>query len=102
MKLQWTCFDEKGNVDERTGFDADRSAYVLNIDYFNENHDLREAEVSLVTPEKGVVASNINHQGREIVSYSDIANVQMKCYNDKVVSVAVNVLVYFENYFSII
>lgn len=85
MKFQWTRFDEIGNVDQRTRFDTERSAYVLKLDYLDDNDRLRRGKCSLVTPEKGVVDSNImSANGTELVSYSDIANAQMKSYDDKI------------------
>eukprot|EP00579_Thalassiosira_antarctica_P012180 CAMPEP_0201918678 /NCGR_PEP_ID=MMETSP0903-20130614/7762_1 /ASSEMBLY_ACC=CAM_ASM_000552 /TAXON_ID=420261 /ORGANISM="Thalassiosira antarctica, Strain CCMP982" /LENGTH=769 /DNA_ID=CAMNT_0048455033 /DNA_START=136 /DNA_END=2445 /DNA_ORIENTATION=+ len=85
MKFQWTRFDEKGNVDERKRFDADRSAYVLKLDFSDDNHRMRRGHVSLVTPDKGIVDSNImNADGSELASYSDIASAQMKSYEDKI------------------
>jgi len=84
MKFQWARFDERGNVDVRKRFDVDRSAYVLKLDYLNSDH-IRGGRVSLVTPEKGVVDSSIRGaDGSELASYSDIANAQMKSYNDKI------------------
>jgi len=85
MKFQWTRFDERGNVDERTRFDTERSAYVLKLDYLDDNDRMRQGRVSLVTPEKGVVDSKIKSaNGTELVSYTDIATAQMKSYEDKI------------------
>ena len=85
MKFQWTRFDERGNVDERTRFNADRSAYVLKIHYLDENDKLRRGVCQLVTPEQGVVDSKIKSTtGGDLVSYSDIATAQMKSYEDKI------------------
>jgi len=86
MKFQWTRFDEKGDVDTRTRFDMDRSAYVLKIDFYgNENDRMRTGKCSLVTPDKGVVDSKIKSvTGTDLVSYSDIAEAQTKTYEDKI------------------
>lgn len=85
MKFQWTRFDEQGNVDERTRFNVDRSAYVLKLDFLDDNDRMRQGAVSLVTPEKGVVDSKIKGaNGADLVSYSDIATAQMKSYDDKI------------------
>mmetsp|Transcript_7788 Transcript_7788/g.16923 ORF Transcript_7788/g.16923 Transcript_7788/m.16923 type:complete len:817 (-) Transcript_7788:317-2767(-) len=85
MKFQWTRFDEKGNVDERTRFDTEKSAYVLKLDFLDDNDRMRQGRVSLVTPEKGVVDSKIKSaNGNELVSYTDIATAQMKSYEDKI------------------
>ena len=85
MKFQWTRFDEKGNVDTNTRFDTERSAYVLKLDYLDDDDRLRRGKCSLVTPEKGVVDSKIKSaNGTDLVSYSDIATAQMKSYEDKI------------------
>ncbi|KAL7554541.1 hypothetical protein ACHAWF_018001, partial [Thalassiosira exigua] len=85
MMFQWTRFDERGNVDERTDFDADRSAYVLKLDYLDDSDRMRQGRISLVTPEKGVVDSKIKGaNGADLVSYSDIATAQNKSYEDKI------------------
>lgn len=85
MKFQWTRFDSSGNVDTNTRFDTERSAYVLKLDYLDDNDRLRRGTCSLVTPEKGVVDSKIKSaNGTDLVSYSDIATAQMKNYEDKI------------------
>jgi hypothetical protein len=85
MKFQWTRLDEKGDVDERTRFDADRSAYVLKLDYLDDNDILRRGRCSLVTAERGVVDSRVkSRNGTDLVSYSDVVNTQMKSYKDKI------------------
>jgi len=85
MKFQWTRFDSSGNVDTNTRFDTERSAYVLKLDYLDDNDRLRRGTCSLVTPEKGVVDSKIKSaNGTDLVSYSDIATAQMKSYEDKI------------------
>jgi len=85
MKFQWTRLDERGDVDERTRFDADKSAYVLKLDYVDDNDSLRRGRCSLVTAERGVVDSSVkSRNGTDLVSYSDIVNAQMKSYKDKI------------------
>jgi len=87
MKFHWTRFDENGNkVDEIANrFDADKSAYVLKLDYLDNNDKLRRGRCSLVTPERGVVDSKIKSTtGSDLVSYSDIVNAQVKSYDDKI------------------
>jgi len=86
LKFQWARFDERGNVDQQSRFDTERSAYVLKLDYVDDTRmGMRQGHVSLVTPEHGVVDSNITSvDGRVLASYSDIASAQTKEYNDKV------------------
>lgn len=85
MKFQWTRFDAEGGVDTRTRFDTERSAYVCKLDYTDDNDRMRAGSVSLVTPEKAVVASSITGpNGDELVSFTDIAAAQVKDYADKI------------------
>jgi len=87
MKFQWTRFDAHGGIDTKTSkrFDSEKSAYVLKLDYLDDNDRMRQGSVSLVTPEKGVVDSKITSiNGAELVSYQDIANAQNKSYVDKI------------------
>ncbi|KAL3779858.1 hypothetical protein ACHAW5_000619 [Stephanodiscus triporus] len=84
MMFQWTRFDERENVDERTRFDADQSAYVLKLDYLDDNDKLRRGRCSLVAADEGAVDSKIKSTtGSDLVSYSDIVNAQMKTFDDK-------------------
>jgi len=84
VTFQWTRFDERGNVEQQPRFDIDRSAYVLKLDFLNDA-PIRHGRVSLVTPEEGVVDSNIKRaDGSELACYSDINNAQMKNYGDKI------------------
>jgi len=86
MKFQWTRLNEIGiPVAERTRFEADQSAYVLKIDYLDDNDRLRRGTCSLVAPERGVVDSKIKSTtGSDLVSYSDIASAQVRGYDDKI------------------
>ena len=85
MKFQWTRFDHQGGVDTRTRFDTDRSAYVRKLEFLDDSARMRQGKVSLVTPDNGVVDSNIKgNNGEELVSYSDIASAQMKSYEEKI------------------
>ncbi|KAL3808648.1 hypothetical protein ACHAXA_006635 [Cyclostephanos tholiformis] len=85
MKFQWTRLNETSNIDEINRFDPDRSAYVLKLDYLDNDNKLRRGRCSLVTAERGVVDSKIKSlTGSDLVSYSDIVNAQMKSYEDKI------------------
>ncbi|EJK70890.1 hypothetical protein THAOC_07718, partial [Thalassiosira oceanica] len=103
MKFQWTRSDENGGVVTSQRFDDTKSAYVLKLDFHDDDDDddddddkmrprgwswrppLRQGSVSLVTPEKGGVDSNIKSvSGQELVSYQDIANAQNKSFEDKI------------------
>eukprot|EP00584_Thalassiosira_punctigera_P005083 CAMPEP_0172535044 /NCGR_PEP_ID=MMETSP1067-20121228/7214_1 /TAXON_ID=265564 ORGANISM="Thalassiosira punctigera, Strain Tpunct2005C2" /NCGR_SAMPLE_ID=MMETSP1067 /ASSEMBLY_ACC=CAM_ASM_000444 /LENGTH=368 /DNA_ID=CAMNT_0013319937 /DNA_START=226 /DNA_END=1333 /DNA_ORIENTATION=- len=85
MKFQWTRLDERGEVDESTRFDPERSAYVLKLDYLDDNDRMRQGKISLVAPEKGVVDSKVNNaDGTDLVDYADIVAAQMKSYEEKI------------------
>ena len=58
---------------------------MLKFDYLDDNDRMRQGRISLVHPKEGVVDSKIKSPaGTELVSYSDIANAQMKSYEDKI------------------
>jgi len=87
MKFQWVRVDDKGDVDLRTKrFDAKLSAYVRKID-FVEGPDprMRGGFLSLVQANEASVDSRIRAvDGRELVSFSDIASTQVKKFDEKV------------------
>jgi hypothetical protein len=85
MKFQWVRMDDKGDVDTNTRFDADKSAYVRQIQ-FRQGQDsrVRDGTISLVPANEAVVGSSIKGQGdRDLVTYADIADAQVKGYEDK-------------------
>lgn len=89
MKFMWTRLDKIGNVDQRTKFDKDRSAYVRKLHCKKEkdgdNNDKLTRWCTLVTPNKVAVDSCVkNSKGEDIVTFRDIVAAQMMSYNDKV------------------
>jgi hypothetical protein len=85
MKFQWTRFDTDGNVDTRHRFDTERSAYVRKLDWEGDDDRMRKGRVSLVTPDRGVVDSKIKSaDGKDLVTFQDIATAQNKSYEDKI------------------
>jgi len=89
MKFMWTRLDKIGNVDQRTKFDKDRSAYVRKLHCKKEkdgdNNDKLTRWCTLVTPNKVAVDSCVkNSKGEDIVTFRDIVAAQMMTYNDKV------------------
>ena len=90
MKFIWTRLDEIGNVDQRTRFDTERSAYVRKIHYIREkdgsfNEKMIRGRCTLVTPDRVAVDSKVkNSNGDEIVTFRDIVSAQMMSYDDKV------------------
>jgi hypothetical protein len=86
FRFQWTRLNERNEVDDIRRFDVDRSAYVLKLDYLNDDDKRRKGRCSLVTAERGVVESWVKsiRDGSNIVSYSDVVNAQNKSYIDKI------------------
>ncbi len=90
MKFIWTRLDEIGNVDQRTRFDTERSAYVRKIHYVREkdgsvNEKMIRGRCTLVTPDRVAVDSKVkNSNGDDIITFRDIVSAQMMSYDDKV------------------
>ena len=85
MKFIWTRLDEIGNVDQRTRFDTERSAYVRKMHYVREEDGRVRGWCTLVTPDRVAVDSYVeNSEGEKIVTYRDIVSAQMMSYDDKV------------------
>ncbi len=85
MKFQWTRFDQQGDVDQQTRFCAKTSAYVRRLD-LKPGIDPRmiSGSLTLVPASEAVVDSAIRGpQGRELVTYSDIASAQVKSFSEK-------------------
>jgi hypothetical protein len=80
MKFQWVRMDDKGDVETNTRFDADKSAYVRLLT-FRPGSDprTRDGVLSLVPANEAFVDSSID----DIVSYADIAEAQVKGFEDK-------------------
>jgi hypothetical protein len=85
MKFQWTRFDQQGDIEHQTRFCAKTSAYVRKLD-LKPGLDPRmiTGSLSLVPASEAVVDSAVRGpQGREFVTYSDIASAQVKNFTDK-------------------
>eukprot|EP00560_Eucampia_antarctica_P000893 CAMPEP_0197835122 /NCGR_PEP_ID=MMETSP1437-20131217/24804_1 /TAXON_ID=49252 ORGANISM="Eucampia antarctica, Strain CCMP1452" /NCGR_SAMPLE_ID=MMETSP1437 /ASSEMBLY_ACC=CAM_ASM_001096 /LENGTH=758 /DNA_ID=CAMNT_0043440319 /DNA_START=49 /DNA_END=2325 /DNA_ORIENTATION=+ len=87
MKFQWIRMDDNGDIDLNKRFHIDRSAYVRKLDFLTEGYDprMRGGRLCLVPASEAVVDSKIKSiDGRELVTYSDIASAQVKTFEDKV------------------
>eukprot|EP00549_Striatella_unipunctata_P018746 CAMPEP_0118725672 /NCGR_PEP_ID=MMETSP0800-20121206/33270_1 /TAXON_ID=210618 ORGANISM="Striatella unipunctata, Strain CCMP2910" /NCGR_SAMPLE_ID=MMETSP0800 /ASSEMBLY_ACC=CAM_ASM_000638 /LENGTH=680 /DNA_ID=CAMNT_0006634397 /DNA_START=78 /DNA_END=2120 /DNA_ORIENTATION=+ len=85
MKFQWVRMDDKGDVDLNTRFDVDKSAYVRKLEFVaGEDPRLRDGIISLVPASDAVVDSKIkSSDGRDLVTYADIAAAQVKTFEEK-------------------
>jgi hypothetical protein len=85
MKFQWVRMDDNGDVDTNTRFNAEKSAYVRKIE-FREGNDarVRDGIISLVPADEAYCDSRIKGpDGNDIVTYADIADAQVKNFEDK-------------------
>jgi hypothetical protein len=73
------------NVDQRQRFNVDRSAYVRKLEFRpGEDPRIRTGVLSLVPAADAVVDSKIKSaDGRDLVSYEDLADAQVKSFEDK-------------------
>jgi len=85
MKFQWIRVDDKGDVELNFRFDVVKSAYVRKLDFRpGDDPRIRTGILSLVTATEAVVDSKIKSaDNRDLVTYSDIANAQVKSFEDK-------------------
>ena len=85
MKFQWIRVDQKGDVSSQTRFNAKTSAYVRKLDFLpGLDPRMRSGALSLVPATEAVVDSHIRGpDGREVVSYADIASAQLKSFDNK-------------------
>lgn len=85
MKFQWVRMDDVGNVDTNKRFDPEKSAYVRKLEFRpGEDPRLRTGVLSLVNAADAFVDSKIkDDKGNEIVGYSEIAEAQVKSFEDK-------------------
>jgi hypothetical protein len=85
LKFQWVRMDDNGDVDVNKRFHMEKSAYVRKLE-FRQGSDprLRAGVLSLVPATESVVDSKIkSFDGRDVVNYSDIAEAQVKNFDDK-------------------
>lgn len=85
LKFQWVRMDDNGDIDMNKRFDMNRSAYVRKLEFRpGEDPRIRTGILSLVPATEAVVDSKIKSaDGRDLVSYEDIADAQVKNFEDK-------------------
>jgi hypothetical protein len=83
-KFQWVHINAIGNIsDAPPRFDLDHSDYVLKLDFTNQDVHARitTEDVKFVIPEQGGVHCSIqNNDGKELVSCTDLIQVQTTSY----------------------
>eukprot|EP00429_Kryptoperidinium_foliaceum_P040002 CAMPEP_0176170230 /NCGR_PEP_ID=MMETSP0120_2-20121206/87153_1 /TAXON_ID=160619 /ORGANISM="Kryptoperidinium foliaceum, Strain CCMP 1326" /LENGTH=733 /DNA_ID=CAMNT_0017508039 /DNA_START=168 /DNA_END=2371 /DNA_ORIENTATION=- len=85
LKFQWVRMDDNGDIDRNRRFQMEKSAYVRKIDFYQgSNQRLRDGILSLVPATEVLLGSKIKDtRGKEIVTYSDLAEAQVKSFDDK-------------------
>ena len=85
MKFQWVRVDDKGNIDTNTRFHSTKSAYVRKLEFRpGDDPRIRDGLLTLVPASQAVVDSKIKSaDNRDLVTYSDIANAQVKAFEEK-------------------
>jgi len=87
LKFQWIRWDDKGEVDVTNRFNMEKSAYVRRLIFRTGNDPrFREGDISLVPATESVVDSRIKStDGKDLVTYSQLAEAQGKNFDDKIV-----------------
>lgn len=85
MKFQWVRVDDKGDIDMNTRFHIVKSAYVRKIEFrAGDDPRIRTGILTLVPATEAIVDSKIKSaDNRDLVTYSDIANAQVKGFEEK-------------------
>ena len=85
MKFQWVRMDDKGDVDESTGFNAEKSAYVRRLEFRPGPDDrVRDGVLKLVPATEAFVDSRVRgNNGDILVTYAEIADAQVMSFEDK-------------------
>jgi hypothetical protein len=85
MKFQWVRLDVNGNVDTPcTRFDANKSAFVRKLEFRAGSDRALDGTLTLVPPDQAFFHSRIEDpDGQELVTYAEIAETQLKNFEDK-------------------
>jgi hypothetical protein len=85
MKFQWVRMDDNGDIDLNKRFSMEKSAYVRKLEFrAGDDPRIRTGVLSLVPAIEAVVDSKIKSaDGRDLVSYADLAGAQVKGFDDK-------------------
>jgi len=87
MKFTWIKLDPNGEVislSNSTKFDVHNSAFVRDLVFLKGNDArMRTGTLSLVPASKYSVDSNIKENGKEVLNYAEISNIQTKSFDEK-------------------
>ena len=83
LRFQWVRLDDKGDVDDITRFNAEKSSYVRRLD-FQPDGGVRDGVVQLVPATEVFVDSRVRgNNGEILVTYTESARAQVMSFNDK-------------------
>ncbi len=87
MKFQWVRMDDNGDIDTNTRFDAEKSAYVRKLTFQPGGDErVRDGVMTLVPASDAFVDSRVKaYNGEVLVTYSEIADAQVKGFEEKAV-----------------
>lgn len=87
MKFQWVRMDDNGDIDTNTRFDAEKSAYVRKLTFQpGSDERVRDGVMTLVPATDAFVDSRVKaYNGEVLVTYSEIADAQVKGFEEKAV-----------------
>ena len=87
MKFQWVRMDDNGDIDTNTRFDAEKSAYVRKLTFQPGGDErVRDGVMTLVPATDAFVDSRVKaYNGEVLVTYSEIADAQVKGFEEKAV-----------------
>eukprot|EP00980_Cylindrotheca_fusiformis_P029771 scaffold23834_cov132-Cylindrotheca_fusiformis.AAC.3 len=85
LKFQWVRMDEKGDVENTKRFHMEKSAYVRRLDFrAGDDPRIRTGILSLIPANESATESKIKAaDGRDLVTYSDLANAQVLDFAEK-------------------
>ena len=85
LKFQWVRMDDKGDIDVNKRFSMEKSAYVRKLEFrAGDDPRIRTGILSLVPATESVSDSKIKSaDGRDLVTYSQLAEAQVKNFDDK-------------------
>lgn len=85
LKFQWVRMDDNGDVDLNRRFHMEKSAYVRKLEFrAGDDPRIRTGILSLVHANEAVVDSKIKStDGRDLVTYADLAQAQVKNFDEK-------------------
>lgn len=89
QQFQWVRMDHFGGIDDlhfrTTRFDPDKSAFCRKLHFIDgSDHRVRDALLELVPAHEATCGSIVrNEQGKAVVTYPDLAEVQVRSFEEK-------------------